>query len=153
MLAVRSGWAMDDRKGNWQETGDLAWMDESGVLFLRGRADSMILSGGENAYPEVLREALAALDAVKDVAVIAYPDLEFGARLAAFVVLQDGFNATSEEDLRHLLSAKLPRYQMPGRIIRLAALPRLENGKVAEGILREMMEVTAQAEERYEDRA
>lgn len=84
---------------------------------------------------------------------VAYPDLEFGARLAAFVVLQDGFNATSEEDLRLLLSAKLPRYQMPGRIIRLAVLPRLENGKVAEGTLREMMEVTAQAEERYEGRA
>ena len=153
VLAVRSGWAMDDRKGNWQETGDLAWMDESGVLFLRGRADSMILSGGENAYPEVLREALAALDAVKDVAVVAYPDLEFGARLAAFVVLKEDFNSIFEEDLRHLLSAKLPRYQMPGRIIRLAVLPRLENGKVAEGTLREMMEVTAQAEERYEDRA
>ena len=153
VLAVRSGWAMDDRKGNWQETGDLAWMDENGVLFLRGRADSMILSGGENAYPEVLREALAGLDAVKDVAVVAYPDLEFGARLAAFVVLKEDFNSVSEEDLRLLLSAKLPRYQMPGRIIRLAALPRLENGKVAEGTLREMMEVTTQAEERYEGRA
>jgi len=153
VLAVRSGWAMDDRKGSWQETGDLAWMDESGVLFLRGRADSMILSGGENAYPEVLREALATLDAVKDVAVVAYPDLEFGARLAAFVVLKEDRSSTSEEDLRLLLSAKLPRYQMPGRIIPLAALPRLENGKVAEGTLREIIKGTLQTEERYEDRA
>lgn len=153
VLAVRSGWAMDDRKGSWQETGDLAWMDESGVLFLRGRADSMILSGGENAYPEVLREALATLDAVKDVAVVAYPDLEFGTRLAAFVVLKEDRSSTSEEDLRLLLSAKLPRYQMPGKIIRLAALPRLENGKVAEGTLREIIKETLQAEERYEDRA
>ena len=153
VLAVRSGWAMDDRKGSWQETGDLAWMDESGVLFLRGRADSMILSGGENAYPEVLREALVTLDAVKDVAVVAYPDLEFGTRLAAFVVLKEDRSSTSEEDLRLLLSAKLPRYQMPGRIIRLAALPRLENGKVAEGTLREIIKKTLQAEERYEDRA
>ena len=88
-----------------------------------------------------------------DVAVIAYPDLEFGTRLAAFVVLKADHDSTSEEDLRLLLSAKLPRYQMPGRIIRLAVLPRLEKGKVAEGTLREMMEVTAQAEERYEDRA
>ena len=153
VLAVRSGWAMDDRKGSWQETGDLAWMDENGVLFLRGRADSMILSGGENAYPEVLREALATLDTVKDVAVVAYPDLEFGTRLAAFVVLKEDRSSTSEEDLRLLLSVKLPRYQMPGRIIRLAALPRLENGKVAEGTLREIIKGTLQAEERYEDRA
>ena len=137
-LVVKSGWAMDDCKGSWQETGDLVVEDGAGVLFLKGRADSMIVSGGENVYPEVLREAVASLTGVQDVAVIAYPDLEFGSRLAIFVTVA-AESTLSEESMCAQLSTELPRYQMPGQIHVLPTLPCLGNGKISEVVLRSMI--------------
>ena len=71
-------------------TGDRGYLDADGRLFVTGRADEMIVSGGENVFPRPVEEVLISLPQVQDVAVVGVPDAEFGQRLAAYIVLRYG---------------------------------------------------------------
>lgn len=110
-------------------SGDVGHFDENGLLFVDGRDDDMIISGGENVFPREVEDLLADHPDVLDVAVIGVPDREFGQRLKAFVVRKPG--ATVEEPaLKDYVKRNLARYKVPREIVFLEELPRTTTGKV-----------------------
>jgi acyl-CoA synthetase (AMP-forming)/AMP-acid ligase II len=117
-------------------TGDVGHFDAAGRLFVDGRDDEMIVSGGENVFPREVEDLLAAHPAVEDVAVVGVPDDEFGQRLKAFVVRRDGA-ALTEDDVRELVRTNLARYKVPRDVEFLDELPRNATGKVLKRVLAE----------------
>ena len=116
--------------------GDVGHLDAAGRLFVDGREDDMILSGGENVYPQEVEDALAGHPRLADAAVIGVPDAEFGQRLRAFAVRRTdagdvgvGGPVTAEE-LTAYLRERLARYKLPREIVFLDAIPRNPTGKV-----------------------
>ena len=124
-----SGGGTKDMIDGFMRSGDVGHLDRKGRLFIEGRDDDMILSGGENVYPQEIEELLVAHDAVADAGVIGVPDPDFGQRLAAFVVLKEGSKASSEE-LRAYVKAHLARYKVPREVEFLDELPRTSTGKL-----------------------
>ncbi|HEX3608190.1 MAG TPA: AMP-binding protein, partial [Solirubrobacterales bacterium] len=110
-------------------SGDVGHFDEAGRLFIDGRDDEMIVSGGENVFPREVEDLLADHQAVVEVAVIGVDDEEFGQRLKAFVVAAAEADV-SEEDLRAHIKANLASYKAPREIEFLDELPRNATGKV-----------------------
>lgn len=110
-------------------TGDMGYLDDAGRLYIVGREDDMIISGGENVYPRAVENALAQHPAIADNAVIGVPDEKFGHRLAAFVVLQPGSD-TDEAALREYLQGRVSRFEQPRDITVVASIPRNPAGKV-----------------------
>ncbi len=110
-------------------TGDLGFTDASGLLFVAGRADDMIVSGGENVYPKETEDAIAELPEVREVAVTGVDDAEWGQRPAAYVVLRDG-SELDADTLRDKVRPKLSAYARPRDVVFLDSLPRNETGKV-----------------------
>jgi fatty-acyl-CoA synthase len=123
-------------------TGDIGRFDEGGRMFVEGRDDEMIVSGGENVFPKEVEDLLARHDAVSDVAAIGVDDKDFGQRLRAFVVLEQGKKA-SEDDLKAHVKKNLARYKVPREIVFLDELPRNATGKV---LKRELADHEEQAE-------
>ncbi|MBN9108288.1 MAG: long-chain-fatty-acid--CoA ligase FadD2 [Pseudonocardia sp.] len=111
-------------------TGDIGILDENGLLHLTGRADDMIVSGGENVHPGPVEDLIAARDEVRDVAVVGVPDDEFGQRLAAYVVAAPGASIDADA-LRDAVRSSLSRFAVPRDVVVLDALPRNQMGKVA----------------------
>lgn len=178
ILSLGTAWSMDNkpteakplrRNGpSYISTGDLAYQNAEGYLFLKGRADDMIVSGGENVYPTDIENALNQHPQVDQVAVIAVDNEEFGKRLIAFVSLNENnkpepcdiselsniseltplthVNAgqlpstlITAEQLMAWLKPKLARYQMPRQIILLDELPMTKTGKVSHAQLRALL--------------
>lgn len=110
-------------------TGDVGHFDAQGRLYVDGRDDDMIVSGGENVFPGEVEELLMTHPAVADVAVIGVDDQEFGQRLKAFVVRRNG-QEVSSEDLRQFVKDNLARYKVPREIAFLDDLPRNPTGKI-----------------------
>ena len=110
-------------------TGDLGHLDEAGRLFIDGREDDMVVSGGENVYPAEVEELLAGHPGIVEVAVIGVPDEAFGQALAAFVVPVPGTRLRADE-VRSYVRERLARYKVPRRVSFLDALPRNATGKV-----------------------
>ena len=110
-------------------SGDVGHLDASGRLFIDGRDDEMIVSGGENVFPREVEDLLADHEAVVDVAVIGVEDEEFGQRLKAFVVTAEGAEP-SEDELKAHVKANLASYKTPREIAFLDELPRNATGKV-----------------------
>ena len=122
-------------------TGDVGRFDDGGHLFVEGRDDEMIVSGGENVFPKEVEDLLARHQAVAEVAAIGVEDEDFGQRLRAFVVLEDGKKA-SEDDLKGYVKQNLARYKVPREVVFLDELPRNATGKV---LKRELEEMDAEA--------
>ncbi|HEX6116503.1 MAG TPA: AMP-binding protein [Solirubrobacterales bacterium] len=110
-------------------SGDVGHFDDAGRLFIDGRDDEMIVSGGENVFPREVEDLLADHDGVKEVAVIGVDDDEFGQRLKAFVVTGDGGDP-SEDELKKYVKKNLAGYKVPREIEFLDELPRNATGKV-----------------------
>jgi fatty-acyl-CoA synthase len=115
--------------GGLMSTGDVGHFDEAGRLFVDGRDDEMIVSGGENVFPRELEDLLHKLDGVGDVAVIGVPDPDFGQRLKAFIVKQEGAEL-AESDVKSHVKANLARYKVPREVEFVSELPRNATGKV-----------------------
>jgi acyl-CoA synthetase (AMP-forming)/AMP-acid ligase II len=115
--------------GDLLSSGDVGHFDQDGRLFIDGRDDEMIVSGGENVFPREVEDLLADHDAVADAAAIGVDDEQFGQRLRAFVVKTDGADA-SEDELKDYVKANLARYKVPREIVFLGELPRNATGKV-----------------------
>ena len=109
-------------------TGDVGRI-ENGLLFVEGRDDDMIVSGGENVYPLEVEDCLARHEDIADAAAIGVADDEFGQRLRAFVVVHEGAELT-EDDVREHVKAHLARYKVPRDVWFCADLPRNATGKV-----------------------
>ncbi len=117
-------------------TGDVGHLDEGGRLFIDGRDDDMIVSGGENVFPGEVEELLNAHAAVSEAAVIGVPDDRFGQRLRAFVVVRADSEPTGDE-LREYVRENLARYKVPREVVFLDELPRNPTGKVLKKHLRD----------------
>jgi acyl-CoA synthetase (AMP-forming)/AMP-acid ligase II len=110
-------------------SGDVGHIDSVGRLFIDGRDDEMIVSGGENVFPREVEDLLADHESVVEAAVIGVDDEEFGQRLKAFVVLAEGAEV-SEEDLKAHVKAHLAGYKAPREVEFVAELPRNATGKI-----------------------
>ena len=117
-------------------SGDVGHFDEAGRLFIDGRDDDMIVSGGENVFPQEVEELLLAHPALADAAVIGVDDEDFGQRLAAYVVVA-GAEAPSADEIKTYVRGNLARYKVPRDIHFIGELPRNATGKVLKRKLRE----------------
>ena len=116
-------------------SGDVGRFGEDGLLYIEGRDDEMIVSGGENVFPKEVEDCLARHEAVVEVAAIGIEDADFGKRLRAFVVRDDA--SVSEDDLKAWVKQNLARYKVPREIVFLDELPRNATGKVLKRELNE----------------
>ena len=121
--------ATKDFHAGFMSSGDVGYLDEAGRLFVVGRDDEMIVSGGENVYPIEVEKTLAAHPEVAEAAVIGADDEQYGQRLAAFVVLEPGGTATIDTLKQHVRD-NLANYKVPREIAILDELPRGSTGKV-----------------------
>jgi acyl-CoA synthetase (AMP-forming)/AMP-acid ligase II len=110
-------------------SGDVGHFDENGRLFIDGRDDDMIVSGGENVFPAEVEELLSGHDAVAEVAVFGVDDEDFGQRLKAVVVKREGASL-SEEDVKRHVKSNLAGYKVPRDVEFMDELPRNATGKV-----------------------
>ncbi|MGH2728852.1 MAG: AMP-binding enzyme, partial [Actinomycetota bacterium] len=117
-------------------TGDVGYFDPAGRLHVTGRADDMIVSGGENVFPREIEDLLADHEAIAEAAVIGVPDPQFGQRLKAFVVRRDQGSLT-EDDVKAYVKKHLARYKVPREVEFLKELPRNPTGKVLKRVLAE----------------
>jgi acyl-CoA synthetase (AMP-forming)/AMP-acid ligase II len=127
-----SGSSKDFHAG-FMSSGDVGYLDEAGRLFVVGRDDEMIVSGGENVYPIEVEKTLAAHPDVAEASVIGVDDEQYGQRLAAFVVLEPGATldaAAAPEALKQHVRENLANYKTPREITVLDELPRSSTGKI-----------------------
>jgi fatty-acyl-CoA synthase len=109
-------------------TGDVGRLDEGGRLFVEGRDDEMIVSGGENVFPREVEDLLSNHEDIREAAVVGVADEQFGQRLKAFVVPRGG--ELSEDAIKEYVKANLARYKVPREVVFLKELPRNATGKV-----------------------
>jgi acyl-CoA synthetase (AMP-forming)/AMP-acid ligase II len=115
--------------GGLMSTCDVGHFDRDGRLFVDGRDDEMIVSGGENVFPREVEDLLADHEAIEEAAVIGVADPEFGQRLKAFVVARHGATLT-EDSVNAYVRENLARFKVPREVVFLAELPRNATGKV-----------------------
>jgi acyl-CoA synthetase (AMP-forming)/AMP-acid ligase II len=140
---IMTGYWRDEQKTSqvltpdgWLRTGDLGWKDEEGYIYLTGRADDMIIRGGENISPEEVEDVLYSHPKVEEAAVIGVADPEWGQEPRAIVVLKKGEVATPEEIIEYCRS-RLAGFKRPRSVIFTGSLPRNPMGKVLKRKLRE----------------
>ncbi|WP_323676360.1 class I adenylate-forming enzyme family protein [Halorubellus sp. PRR65] len=113
-------------------TGDRGYRDDDGLLYVTGRVDDMIVTGGENVQPVVVEDALRTLDAVEDAAVVGLPDPEWGERVAALVVPADDHapGANDADAVREAIRDRLAAHEVPKTVEFADAVPRTASGTV-----------------------
>ena len=121
-------------RDGWLFTGDMARMDEEGLIYLVDRKKDVVISGGENLYPVQIEDFLRRYGKIKDVAVIGLPDKRLGEIAAAIIEIKEGVACTEEEI--NAFCKELPRYKRPRRII-FDKVPRNPTGKIEKPVLRE----------------
>ena len=119
-------------------TGDVGHFDADGRLWVDGRDDEMIVSGGENVFPSEVEELLGTHPAIEEAAVIGVADAEYGERLAAFVVLRPAQQLTADQ-VRAFVKSNLARFKIPRDVLFVEELPRNPTGKVLKRTLRERL--------------
>ena len=118
----------------WLRTGDLAYMDEEGYVFLVDRKKDLIKPNGMQVWPRELEEAITAYPGVLEVGVRGFPDAAHGEIAVAFVVMKPGASAT-EKDIREYCKTHLAFYKVPAKVVFRAALPKSLVGKVLRRML------------------
>jgi acyl-CoA synthetase (AMP-forming)/AMP-acid ligase II len=124
-----TGGGTKEALGNLLSSGDVGHFDEDGRLFIDGRDDEMIVSGGENVFPREVEDLLSDHEKIREAAVIGVDDEEFGQRLKAFVVLTDS-ESVGEDEIKGYVKENLARYKVPREVEFLDSLPRNATGKV-----------------------
>ncbi len=123
------------RFGALMSTGDVGHFDPSGRLFIDGRDDDMIVSGGENVYPGEVEDVLDGVPGVREAAVVGVQDDQWGQRLRAFIEPENGASL-SEQALKDHVKANLAGYKVPREVVFVDELPRNATGKVLKRELR-----------------
>jgi 2-furoate---CoA ligase len=118
---------------SWYHTGDTGHLDADGDLWVDGRLDDMIISGGENIHPVEVEDVLASHPGVREVAVVGAPDDRLGTRVVAVVV----GDVTAEELDAHCLASPLARFKRPREYRLVEALPKSASGKILRRVLRD----------------
>jgi acyl-CoA synthetase (AMP-forming)/AMP-acid ligase II len=122
----------------WFPTRDAGSMDEAGYLFLEGRADDVIVRGGENLSPGEIEDVLLEHPAVRDVAVVGIPDEQWGEGVAAAIVVKPGHSVTTPE-LQEWVKARMRSSRVPQEIVYVEELPYNETGKLLRRVVREWL--------------
>ncbi|MCX7623041.1 MAG: AMP-binding protein, partial [Thermomicrobium sp.] len=130
-------------RDGWLRTGDLGYLDEEGFLYVLDRRDDLVVTGGENVYPAEVEAVLLAHPAVVDAAVIGVPDVEWGQRVAAAVVVRPG-TAVTEQELVAWCRGQLAGYKIPREIRFVGELPRTASGKLQRWRVRERWGTTGE---------
>jgi fatty-acyl-CoA synthase len=117
-------------------SGDVGHFDEGGRLFIDGRDDDMIVSGGENVFPGEVEDLLAGHEAVAEAAVFGVADADFGQRLKAVIVVRDGHELGADE-VKRFVKSNLAGYKVPRDVDFVVELPRTSTGKVLKRELRD----------------
>jgi fatty-acyl-CoA synthase len=120
----------------YMHTGDIASMDDDGYLNISGRIKDMVIRGGENVYPREIEEFLYTHPAVKDVQVIGVPDERYGEELCAWVILNDGAEAT-EQQIKDYCKGQIAHYKVPRYVMFVDGWPMTVSGKVQKYKMRE----------------
>ncbi|MDQ6744575.1 MAG: acyl-CoA synthetase [Actinomycetota bacterium] len=131
-------------------SGDVGHFGEDGRLFIDGRDDEMIVSGGENVFPAEVEELLASHEKIEEAAVLGVQDKKFGQRLKAYVV-QHGGGELSEEDVKGFVKENLANYKVPREVVFIDELPRNPTGKVLKGELEDQDGGDGSADEQESD--
>jgi fatty-acyl-CoA synthase len=118
-------------------SGDVGYFDADGLLYVSGRDDEMIVSGGENVFPAEVEDLISGLPEIIEATAIGVDDKDFGQRLRAFVVLKDGATLT-EDAIKDYVRNHLARYKVPREVIFVAELPRNPTGKILKRELRKI---------------
>ncbi|MBU0669286.1 MAG: AMP-binding protein, partial [Alphaproteobacteria bacterium] len=119
----------------WMHTGDAAYMDADGYVFIQDRIKDMIITGGENVYPAQVESAIYGHPAVAEVAVIGVPDEHWGEAVKACVVAKPG-EEIDPEAIIAWTRERLAGFKVPKSIDVIAALPRNQSGKILRRELR-----------------
>jgi 2-furoate---CoA ligase len=127
-------WALRD---GWYFTGDMGYLDAEGDLFVSGRVDDMIITGGENVHPVEVEDVLARHPLVRDVAVVGEPDERWGERVVAFVVPGAGALTAGALDQHCRECPDLANFKRPRRIVFVSEIPKTPSGKILRRLLRE----------------
>ena len=124
-------------RDGWYFTGDMGYVDADGDLWVAGRVDDMIISGGENIHPVEVEDVLARHPRVRDVAVIGEPDAKWGERVVAFVVPAAPDVSAHELDAHCRASGDLARWKRPRRFVFVREIPKTASGKILRRLLRD----------------
>jgi 2-furoate---CoA ligase len=123
-------------RDGWYFTGDLGYLDGDGALFLCGRIDDMIISGGENIHPEEVEETLAECPLVRHAAVVGLPDERWGQKVVAFIE-PAAPDATPDALDAHCRTSALARFKRPRAYVFIERVPRSASGKILRRFLRD----------------
>ncbi|MGE2833120.1 long-chain-fatty-acid--CoA ligase FadD2 [Mycobacterium sp. SMC-4] len=118
-------------------SGDVGYFDENDLLYVSGRDDEMIVSGGENVFPAEIEDCISGHPEVVEATALGVEDREWGHRLRAFVVKVEGASIT-EDDVKAYVRENLARYKVPREVVFLDELPRNPTGKILKRELREI---------------
>ena len=118
-------------------SGDVGYFDHNGLLYVSGRDDEMIVSGGENVFPAEVEDLISGHPDVVEATAVGVEDKDFGARLRAFVVLREEAEVT-EDAIKNYVREHLARYKVPREVIFLSELPRNPTGKILKRELRQI---------------
>jgi len=129
--------SVTDSEG-WFPTRDAGSMDEAGYLFLEGRADDVIVRGGENLSPGEIEDVLLLHPAVRDAAVVGIPDEQWGEGVAAAIVVKPGQSASAAE-LQEWVKARMRSSRVPQAVVFVEELPYNETGKLLRRVVREWL--------------
>ena len=117
-------------EGGWFPTRDAGYIDEDGYLFLSGRADDVIVRGGENMSPGEIEDVLMGHPALIDACACAVPSVEWGEAVGIAVVVREGHEAPGEAELKDLIRARLRSSRVPEKVAFVKELPYNEMGKL-----------------------
>lgn len=118
-------------------SGDVGYFDERGLLYVSGRDDEMIVSGGENVFPAEVEDLISGHPDVIEATALGVEDKEWGARLRAFVVRKEGSDV-DEDTIKVYVKEHLARYKVPREVVFLDELPRNPTGKILKRELRDL---------------
>jgi 2-furoate---CoA ligase len=124
-------------RDGWYFTGDMGYLDEAGELYVAGRVDDMIISGGENIHPVEVEDVLARHSGVQEVAVIGEPDAKWGERVVAFVVPRVPGLTAAMLDAHCRASEDFAAFKRPRRVVFVKDIPKTASGKILRRLLRD----------------
>jgi len=122
----------------WLHSGDIGHFDDEGFLFVDGRLNDMIISGGENIYPALIENLLSECDDIEEVAVVGRPDEHWGEVAVAVVVVKEG-STVNAENIIDFCSGRISRFSCPREAVRVDSLPRNAMGKVLKEEVRQLV--------------
>lgn len=122
----------------WYHTRDIGYLDEMGYLYVCGRKNDMIISGGENIFPQEIENVLHTNPGIEEVSILGVPDVYWGEAVHACVVLKQGVSMTGEQ-LRDFCRGKIAGYKIPKQVHFFSSLPKTATGKVKKAALAEML--------------